>query len=68
MLMPIKLGDLLRSINSLKKQLTDLNVEEIEQERRTTESPPVAVNMDKLKNETLATFPTSTLAELHAKI
>ena len=67
-LMPVKLGDLLRSVDSLKTKLTDLNVEEIEQERRTTEPPQVEVNMDMLKNETFATFPTSTLAELHAKI
>ena len=58
-LMLTKLGDLLRSTDSLKKKLTDLNEDEMEQEIRRIEHPVEAPigRLGRLKNEILANYP-----------
>ena len=67
-LMLTKLGDLLQSTDSLKKKLTDLNEDEMEQEiRRIEHQVEVPIGrLGRLKNEILANYPVDQLTAIHA--
>ena len=64
-LMLTKLGDLLQSTDSLKKKLTDLNEDEMEQQRRRIEHQ-VEVPIGRLKKEMLANYPVDQLTDIRA--